>query len=141
MHYATSSCNILIDYIIQELSSSNGNGSNRKAICDVIFNDSVARDLERDRGKIFRNLLITLDKSSIVVYNIYNGNGVLSLILIKFLFRLEKNTIRKTKLFLDHSSQDAKVVTAFVNFMLTIGLKSEDMIRTSVPSTKIPNTY
>lgn len=45
----------------------------------------------------------------------------------------------KTKLFLSHSSQDAKVVTAFVNFMLTIGLKSEDMICTSVPSTKIPN--
>ena len=45
----------------------------------------------------------------------------------------------KTKLFISHSSQDAKVVTAFVNFMLTIGLKSEDMICTSVPSTKIPN--
>lgn len=45
----------------------------------------------------------------------------------------------KTKLFLSHSSQDAKVVTAFVNFMLTIGLKSEDIICTSVPSTKIPN--
>lgn len=47
--------------------------------------------------------------------------------------------MRKTKLFISHSSQDAKVVTAFVNFMLTIGLKSEDMICTSVPSTKIPN--
>ncbi len=45
----------------------------------------------------------------------------------------------KTKLFISHSSQDANVVTAFVNFMLTIGLKSEDMICTSVPSTKIPN--
>lgn len=45
----------------------------------------------------------------------------------------------KTKLFLSHSSQDVKVVTAFVNFMLTIGLKSDDMICTSVPSTKIPN--
>lgn len=45
----------------------------------------------------------------------------------------------KTKLFISHSSQDAEVVTAFVNFMLTIGLKSEDMICTSVPSTKIPN--
>ena len=45
----------------------------------------------------------------------------------------------KTKLFLSHSSQDSKVVTAFVNFMLTIGLKSDDIICTSVPSTKIPN--
>ena len=45
----------------------------------------------------------------------------------------------KTKLFLSHSSQDAKVVTAFVNFMLTIGLKSDDIICTSVPSTKISN--
>lgn len=45
----------------------------------------------------------------------------------------------KTKLFISHSSQDAAVVTAFVNFMLTIGLKSEDIICTSVPSTKIPN--
>lgn len=45
----------------------------------------------------------------------------------------------KTKLFISYSSQDAKVVTAFVNFMLTIGLKSEDMICTSVPTTKIPN--
>lgn len=45
----------------------------------------------------------------------------------------------KTKLFLSHSSQDAKVVTAFINYMLTIGLKSEDMICTSVPSAKISN--
>lgn len=45
----------------------------------------------------------------------------------------------KTKLFISHSSQDAKVVTEFVNFMLTIGLKCEDIICTSVPSTKIPN--
>lgn len=39
----------------------------------------------------------------------------------------------KVKLFLIFSNQDAKVVTAFVNFMLTIELKSEDMISTSVP--------
>lgn len=45
----------------------------------------------------------------------------------------------KTKLFLSHSSQDAKVVTAFVNFMLTIGLKSEDMICTSVLYQKVRN--
>ena len=45
----------------------------------------------------------------------------------------------KMKLFLSHSSQDVKVVNAFVNFMLTIGLKSEDIICTSVASTKIPN--
>lgn len=34
----------------------------------------------------------------------------------------------KTKLFISHSSQDTKVVSAFVNFMLTIGLKSEDIV-------------
>lgn len=45
----------------------------------------------------------------------------------------------KVKLFLIFSNQDAKVVTAFVNIMLTIELKSEDMISTSVPSTKISN--
>lgn len=52
----------------------------------------------------------------------------------------EANTMGKTRLFLSHSSQDSKVVTAFVNFMLTIGLKSEDIVCTSVPSTKIPNS-
>ncbi len=51
----------------------------------------------------------------------------------------ENKSMGKTKLFISHSSHDAKVVIAFVNFMLTIGLKSEDMICTSVPSTKIPN--
>lgn len=45
----------------------------------------------------------------------------------------------KTRLFLSHSIKDAKVVTAFVNFMLTIGLKSKDIICTSVPSSKISN--
>ncbi|MBQ8966948.1 toll/interleukin-1 receptor domain-containing protein [Ruminococcus sp.] len=44
------------------------------------------------------------------------------------------------RLFLSHSTQDKNVVTAFVNFMFTIGLKSEDIICTSVPSTKIPNS-
>lgn len=45
----------------------------------------------------------------------------------------------KKRLFLSHSEQDKDVVTAFVNFMFTVGLKSEDIICTSVPSTKIPN--
>lgn len=49
------------------------------------------------------------------------------------------NTMGKTKLFLTCSNQDVKEVTAFVNFILAIGLKSEDMICTSVPSMKIPN--
>lgn len=47
--------------------------------------------------------------------------------------------MEETKLFLSHSSQDAKVVTVFVNNMFMIGLKSEDMICISVPSIKIPN--
>lgn len=46
----------------------------------------------------------------------------------------------KMKLFTSHSSHDAKVFAAFANFMLTIGLKSGDMICTSVPSTKIPSS-
>lgn len=34
---------------------------------------------------------------------------------------------------------DCEVITAFVNFMLAIDLKSEDMICASIPSIKIPN--
>lgn len=37
--------------------------------------------------------------------------------------QLERKTMGKTRLFISHSSQDAEVVTAFVNFMLTIGLR------------------
>lgn len=41
------------------------------------------------------------------------------------------------KLFLSHSSEDSRVVTAFVNFMYKIGLTEENIVCTSVPETKI----
>lgn len=44
----------------------------------------------------------------------------------------------KIKLFLSHSSEDKIIVNAFVNFMYKIGLKTDDIICTSVPTTKIP---
>lgn len=44
----------------------------------------------------------------------------------------------KCKLFLSHSSKDEKIVDAFVNFMYKIGLTEQDIICTSVSSTKIP---
>ena len=99
--------------------------------------DSVVRDLERDRGKetcsfyLTNPLLLCIIYTMERIYHVWHWLNVLS--------KLEMNTMGKTKLFLSHSSQDAKVVTAFVNFMLTIGLKSDDIICTSVPSTKISN--
>lgn len=42
------------------------------------------------------------------------------------------------KLFLSHSSKDAEVVGAFVDFMYKVGLTEKDIVCTSVASTKIP---
>lgn len=44
----------------------------------------------------------------------------------------------RTKLFLSHSEKDAKVVSAFVHFMFSIGLKEEDMFCSSSPELHIP---
>lgn len=44
----------------------------------------------------------------------------------------------KYKLFLSHSSMDFDTVNAFVNFMFKIGLNENDIVCSSVPSTKIP---
>jgi hypothetical protein len=52
-------------------------------------------------------------------------------------FKLQEGFMRY-KLFLSHSSQDIKIVDAFVNFMYKIGLSEKDIICTSVASTKIP---
>lgn len=41
------------------------------------------------------------------------------------------------KLFLSHSSEDLRIVTAFVNFMYKVGLTEENIVCTSVPETKI----
>lgn len=41
------------------------------------------------------------------------------------------------KLFLSHSSEDSKIVAAFVNFMYKIGLTEKNIVCTSVPETKI----
>ena len=41
------------------------------------------------------------------------------------------------KLFLSHSSEDSRIVTAFVNFMYKIGLTEKNIVCTSVPETKI----
>lgn len=46
----------------------------------------------------------------------------------------------KYKLFLSHSSQDIKIVEAFVDFMYKIGLTEKDIVCTSVATTKIPVT-
>ena len=68
-------------------------------------------------------MTIPLDKIMGIVYNIYNKEVSLRNGFNRNLKRQEKKTMGKTKLFISHSSQDAKVVTAFVNFMLTIGLR------------------
>ena len=46
--------------------------------------------------------------------------------------------MKKYKLFLSHSSEDIEVVDAFMDFMYKIGLTEENIICTSVASTKIP---
>lgn len=47
------------------------------------------------------------------------------------------NVMSNYKLFLSHSSKDAEIVNAFVNFMYKVGLTEENIICTSSPGTKI----
>lgn len=46
--------------------------------------------------------------------------------------------MEKYKLFLSHSSRDANIVSAFVDFMYKIGLSEKDIVCTSVAGTHIP---